>query len=189
MISLSWFRERKAKAVDAEQHTNETPVEFCSRLIGAFEEKANHNKRESMANFLLVTVATLLAPVFITLGDGYISGKIVPSLLSLTAAGSTGWLQLRQPQRLWSLYRTAQRELEDHRTKYEYEISEYEEADDRDKLLAERTANIALSVHYNWLPLVPSPENIRGFGVQSSEVNSRNTPTIPPLASGPQQTK
>ena len=173
---------RKVAAVDSTQRQEESPVDFCSRLVKAFEEKADHNKNESIANFVLVTVATLLAPLFITLGTGFWAGKVVPSVLSLSAAGSTGWLQLRQPQRLWSIYRTAQRELEDHRTKHQYGIGEYEDSERPDKLLAKNTAEIALSVHYKWLPLVPSPENLQGLQAQGSAAGQTNQMLAQPLS-------
>jgi len=104
-----------------------------------------------------------MAPLFITLGKDIWLGKIVPSILSLIAAGATAWLQLRQPQRLWGLYRTAQRQLEDQRTRYHYKIGEYEKAKEPDKLLAKHVADITIELHYNWLPLLPKTENLQGL--------------------------
>lgn len=98
--------------------------------------------------------------MFITLGPGLVLGKVVPSLLSLIAAGSTAWLQQRKPQQLWSIYRGAQRELEDQEAKYRFRLGEYETAPDPNKLLAERVAAIALNAHHQWLPTVPNPDKL-----------------------------
>jgi len=76
----------------------ESVEEFCTTTLCGFEAKANHNKRESLGMFILVIVCTLVAPLFVTLGDGLWLGKVVPSVLSLLAAGATSWLQLRKPQ-------------------------------------------------------------------------------------------
>src|SRR5829696_1738539 len=97
---------------------NEAPLEFCDRLIRGFSTKADKKKIEAVACFLLVITSTLSAPLFVTLGTGVLWGKVVPSALSLAAAGATAWLQLRKPQQLWTMYRSAQRELEDHRTRF-----------------------------------------------------------------------
>ena len=105
-------------------------------------------------------VCILATPMFITLGPGRVLGKIVPSTLSLIAAGSTAWLQQRKPQQLWSIYRGAQRELEDQETKYRFCLGEYETTPDPNKLLAERVAAIALNAHRQWLPTVPNPDKL-----------------------------
>lgn len=127
------------------------------------EKKANHNKNEALWCFRIVMGATLLAPLFVTLGTDIIMGKIVPSVLSIGAAFSTAWLQLRKPQQLWALYRTAQRELEVHLTKFEYKIDEYKNKrnSDPNKILVKHVADIALDVHYKWLPIVPNPEDFK----------------------------
>lgn len=139
---------------------NESAEVFCLRHIAAFKKKADHNKSESLACFIIVIVATLVSPLFITLGVGIVWGKILPSLLSLLAAASTAWLQLRKPQQLWVLYRSAQRNLEDNWNRYRYVLDIYA-SPDRDKLLAAATADIAIDMHRKWVPLVPGPESLK----------------------------
>jgi SMODS and SLOG-associating 2TM effector domain 1 len=165
---MALFRHRKAKPIANNTFVTESAIELCTRVINGIKEKADHNKDESLFCFSLVVFATLTAPLFITLGEGIILGKIIPSVLSLTAAGATTWLQLRQPQRLWALYRTAQRQLEDQRTRYHYQIGEYKTVEEPDKLLAERVADITIKLHYSWLPLLPKPENLQGLDARIS---------------------
>jgi hypothetical protein len=141
--------------------TPEDALSFCERSREGLRKKADHNKSEALGCFIVVISCTLAAPLFITLGSGFWLGKVLPSILSLAAAGATAWLQQRKPQQLWALYRGAQRELEDHETKRKYLIGEYEAAKDPDKLLAEKVAAIVLNVHYQWLPIVPSPDNLK----------------------------
>lgn len=134
-------------------------AKFAQDTLAGFKKKANHNKNESLACFMLVVVCSLVSPLFVTLGEGLIWGKVVPSVLSLTAAGSTTWLQLRKPQNLWSLYRDCQRRIEDHVYKFWYRLEEYDKDDDaRARLLADAVRKIALQAHERWLPLVPTPE-------------------------------
>jgi hypothetical protein len=139
----------------------ETAQEFCARTISGLTKKADHNKNEALYFFLTVIVATLATPLFVTLGDGLLMGKIVPSILSLLAAASTAWLQLRKPQQLWAIYRTAQRELEDQQTRHRFKLTPYDVLVDADKELAGHVAKIALQAHHKWLPMIPNPENLR----------------------------
>jgi hypothetical protein len=136
-------------------------LKLARDTIAGFKAKADHNKSESLACFLLVVVSSLASPLFVTLGDGLVWGKIIPSILSLTAAGSTAWLQLRKPQVLWSLYRDCQRRIEDHVYRFEYRLMEYAtEHPLRDQQLADTVRKVAWDAHERWLPLVPTPEAI-----------------------------
>jgi Protein of unknown function (DUF4231) len=137
------------------------PLQFAETTISAFKAKANHNKSESLFCFTIVVGCSLVTPLFVTLGDGLFWGKILPSMLSLSAAASTAWLQLRKPQNLWSLYRDCQRRIEDHVYKYKYHLAEYQISDDeRLRLLADAVRTVAWDAHQRWLPLVPTPEAI-----------------------------
>jgi len=129
---------------------------YCDRLIAAFDKKARHNKNESLWWFGGIIVCTTTAPLFITLGDGVIWAKAVPSVLSAIAAGGTAWLQLRKPQQLWAMYRTAHRELEDQKARYDHQLGSYANESERHKILAEHAADIAIGAHYDWLPVVPN---------------------------------
>ena len=128
--------------------------------IEGFTRKANHNKREALFFFVVVVATTLVTPIFIAYGEGQWFGKIVPSFCSLLATGATAWLQLRKPQQLWTLYRTAQRKLEDHRTRFQFRLHPYDVAEEPERVLAKWVAEIAFDVHEQWVPLVPAPEHL-----------------------------
>jgi hypothetical protein len=85
-------------------------------------------------------------------------GKLLPAVLSVFAAGATAWLQLRKPQRLWAIYRRAQRELEREKAAYDFGLDPYTETTCRDKTLASRVSEIAFRVHEQWEGLVPEPD-------------------------------
>ena len=122
---------------------SETAADYADRTLNGIRAKADHNKAEAMRCIAVGLIASLAAPLFIGLGDGMWLGKIVPSVLSVVAAFTSGWLQLRRPQLLWALYRGAQREVEDQQTRYSFGVGDYAAASDPDKILAERVADIA----------------------------------------------
>jgi hypothetical protein len=134
---------------------------MCVEHIGGFKRKADHNKKEALCTFVLVIVATLVAPMFITLGEGFWLGKVVPSILSLLAAFATAWLQLRKPQQLWLLYRSCQRQLEDQLTRYQFGIDGYNSSKSPQRRLAKAIADVAMHAHVKWEGLVPNPEHVR----------------------------
>lgn len=138
------------------------PIQLAENTAQGFKAKADHNKSESLFCFIVVVGCSLVAPLFVTLGDGIVLGKIVPSVLSLSVAASSAWLQLRKPQNLWSLYRDCQRRVEDHLYKYKYHLAEYHQIteEDRNRLLADAVRTVAWDAHQRWLPLVPTPEAI-----------------------------
>lgn len=136
----------------------EPSIDFAVKISKGFKSKADHNKTESLLCFTLILVTSLSAPLFITLGEGWLLGKAVPSALSVVAAGLTSWLQLRKPQKLWSMYRGAQRLIEDHITRYNFNIGDYKTHSEPDSLLAEKIAEIALNAHNEWVSVIPTPE-------------------------------
>lgn len=136
-------------------------LKFADDALQNFKKKSDHNKFEALTCFSLVVVGSLVSPLFVTLGEGVFLGKIVPSLLSLSAAASTTWLQLRKPQSLWSLYRDCQRRIEDHVYKYLYHLDQYSANNaERSQLLADAVRIISWDAHQRWLPLVPTSEEI-----------------------------
>ena len=145
--------------------------EYCKSVINSFKSKATHNKNESIYFFWVSMGGALLAPLFVTLGEDianflgnygsvFLFSKLIPSILSIAVAFSTAWLQLRKPQQLWALYRTSQRELENCLSEFQYKINDFENCTDTEKLLAQKVSKIALAAHYDWLPMVPNPENL-----------------------------
>ena len=144
----------------------EEALQLAESTIAGFKLKANHNKNESLFCFTVVVTFSLASPLFVTLGEGVFWAKILPSVLSLSVAASTAWLQLRKPQNLWSLYRDCQRRLEDSLYKYRFRLAEYDAPEqDRSRLLAETVRVVAWDAHQRWLPLVPTPDAI-GSGVK-----------------------
>lgn len=143
----------------------EEALQLAESTIAGFKAKANHNKTESLFCFAVVVTFSLASPLFVTLGEGVFWAKILPSVLSLSVAASTAWLQLRKPQNLWSLYRDCQRRIEDSLYKYRFRLAEYDAPEqDRSRLLAEAVRVVAWEAHQRWLPLVPTPDAI-GSGV------------------------
>lgn len=136
------------------------PTDYCQQKISHFREKAGHNKAEALWCFRLIMGSTLLVPLFVALGPEVWTSKIIPSLLSALAAFCTAWIQLRKPQELWTLYRTAQRELEDQLIKHRYQLEEYDSNEDTDKLLAQNVAKLSLQTHQKWIPIAPNPDNL-----------------------------
>jgi hypothetical protein len=131
---MSFFRNDKSIESDAFR----SATEYYSSVHASLREKADHNKHESQIAFYAVICFTLSAPLFVTLGEGWLWGKLVPAGLSVLAAATTSWLQLRKPQRLWAIYRRAQRELEREKINYDFKLQNYKLADASDQLLASR---------------------------------------------------
>lgn len=133
---------------------------FAEKAKNEFTVKADHNKRESLLCIIMILVCSLIAPLFITLGEGVILAKAVPSVLSVLSAGFTSWLQLRKPQKLWSMYRNTQRLIENEIAKHEFAIGDYSHNEKSDSLLVERVSFITLNTHNEWINLVPAPETM-----------------------------
>lgn len=140
-------------------------LKFAESAIAEFKSKADHNKSESLFCFIVVVTFSLTSPLFVTLAEGVFWAKVFPSVLSLSVAASTAWLQLRKPQSLWSLYRDSQRRVEDALCKYHYRLAEFDAPEEeRSRLLAEVVRAVAWDAHQKWLPLVPKPDAIGSDG-------------------------
>jgi hypothetical protein len=135
-----------------------TATEYYSSIRSGFREQADHNKIESQVTLISIIACTLASPLFVTLGDGWLWGKLVPAVLSVLAAAFTSWAQIRKPQRLWAIYRRAQRELEREKIAYDWKLGEFGDPSERDKLLASKVSEIAFRVHEQWEGLVPEPD-------------------------------
>ena len=122
----------------SEKVSGESVEEFWARTLKGIKAKADHNKNEALACFVLLITSTLLGPLFLNLGEKipwgaiWIWDKLIPSFLSLLAAAIAAWLQLRKPQQLWAMYRTAQRRLEDEGTKWRFQLDDYKKPDQPD---------------------------------------------------------
>jgi hypothetical protein len=127
----------------------------------AFRKKADHNKNEALRCFIVALSCSLAAPLFVTLGQSVLWAKVVPSVLSLLAAGSTTWLQLRKPQQLWALYRDCQRRVEYQLRLFDHKLTkEYETEPIRTKTLAQHLADLELEAHQKWLDIVPNTHSL-----------------------------
>ena len=151
---MKFFRDDTSVMKD----TFASPVEYYTEIRRGFRAKADHNKGESQVLFCVIICFTLASPLFVTIGAGWFWGKLVPAALSVCAAAVTAWLQLRKPQRLWSIYRRAQRELEREKAAYDFGLGSYSETKERDILLASKVSEIAFRVHEQWEGLVPEPD-------------------------------
>lgn len=128
-----------------------------------FKDKASHNKFESLWCFRLIMICTLSAPLFVSLADDFWLSKVAPSVLSAIAAFATAWLQLRKPQELWSIYRSAEREIEIQITHHEFKSGNYKDLEEKlaDQLLVEKVSSIKLTTHVNWTKKVPEFKNVK----------------------------
>lgn len=144
---------RKDRTLPGDDYSD--PPTYWASVRAALREKSDHNKIESQACFFGAILFSISAPLFIAFGVGDFWGKLVPAALSAMVTALTAWLQLRQPQKLWAIYRRAQRELEDEKVKFDNLLDQYAEDEDPRKRLAKRTSEIAMYVHERWEGLVP----------------------------------
>jgi len=146
---------------------------WCNVKIEEFSNKANHNKKEALMCFWVSMVGAMLAPLLVTTGEelvkfvgipewSFVISKFLPSVLSVLVAFSTAWLQLRKPNNLWVLYRTAQRDIEAEVASYQFKLDVYKEAADPKELLAQRALEKYKDVHFAWASLVPNPKPLEG---------------------------
>jgi hypothetical protein len=167
--AMSFFRNDKSVPSDSYKSASD----YCSAIRDGLREKADHNKHESQIAFFGAISLTLVTPLFVTLADGWLLGKLVPAVLSVLSAAATAWLQLRKPQRLWAIYRRGQRELEREKASYDFRLDVYADDGERDKLLAKKVTDIAFRVHEQWEGLVPEPDALLA-----------KTPAVPILEAG-----
>lgn len=135
---------------------NNAATDYCNAQISHYKTKANHNKKESLLVFRVLMISTLSVPLLLTLGTEPWITKILPAILSSIAAFCTAWLQQRRPQELWSLYRTAEKRLDDQLIQYSHKIGEYEDCSDPEKILVKNVSRISNDTHNKWMPLVQS---------------------------------
>ncbi|WP_045386226.1 DUF4231 domain-containing protein [Vibrio rotiferianus] len=128
--------------------------------IRHFRDKADHNKKEALRGFKFVMFSTVAVPLLIAFGAGDIWSKYVPASLSSLGAFVTAWLQLRKPNQLWSLYRTAERNLEYHLELYRFNAGEYKNCNDKEANFIENTNIICLNTNSSWVELVPSEKEL-----------------------------
>lgn len=143
--------------------STESAASYALAQAKHFQSKADNNKAESIWCFRGVMICSLLAPLFVSLGEGVWLSKVIPSGLSAIAAFSTAWLQLRKPQTLWSVYRTTQRRIETTLIHFRYKSEDYEDTSDvgADKLLISKVTSFASEAHNMWTKSVPDTDSLK----------------------------
>ena len=142
------------------QDRYDSVADLYADVRAGLKEKADHNKIESQVFYSVVICSSLLATLFVTLGEGLLCGKIVPASLSVLSTAAASWLQLRKPQRLWAIYRRGQRQLEREKTAFDFKLEDYGQNPDPEKLLAQRIATIEFDIHEKWEGLVPDVDSL-----------------------------
>lgn len=148
-----------------------SPIEWCEAIRLEFKRKADHNKRESLLCFWFSVVGSIVTPLFVTMGEQismllgisdfeFVFSKLIPSVLSVLVATSAAWLQLRKPNNLWVLYRTAEKYIESETISYTYKVGEYKDCTNTDARLISRVLDRYSSAHEAWTTLVPNPEEL-----------------------------
>lgn len=137
-----------------------SPEEFAIKTCNGIKTKSDKNKNFSTFLFLVVLIATVITPLLILISDNFYISKAIPAFLSASAALSSYWIQLRKPHERWALYRTTQREIESELNKYRYSIDEYD-IPNKDTFLVKKVNELALKLHYDWMPMVPTTKEIQ----------------------------
>ncbi len=132
-------------------------LEYWRALRTHFAKKADHNKNETHILVASAIVAALMSSAFVTLGDSFILSKVAPTTLNSVVILAVVWLRFRQPQKLWGIYRSAQRELENEKYSHELGLGQYERLDEseKNKAFSERLLEIHNQTHKLWSATVP----------------------------------
>jgi len=133
----------------------QTEIEFAEKIRDGIFKKANINKKWATFLFGIIILATVLSPTLILVSNNDIISKYTPAGLTVLAAISAYWIQVRKPNERWVLYRTYQREIEHEINSYKFATGKYKDAQEKEKLLAESINDKALKLHYDWIPMVP----------------------------------
>jgi hypothetical protein len=147
-------------------NTELSPERFALEICKGIKKKSDKNKNLSTFLFLVVLIATVVTPLLILISDNFYVSKLSPAILSALAALSSYWIQLRKPHERWCLYRTAQRKIEFEMNKYKYSVDEYNTTD-KDTILVRTVNELALKLHYDWMPMVPSTKDIHEIKKQN----------------------
>ena len=143
------------------EKSEENVLEYAERIKEGISNKADSNKTWSTRLFLIVLFATVLSPILILLPVCDWFSKYLPAFLTASAALASGWIQLRKPQERWTLYRTAQREIEFEIDQYNHKIGEYQDERTRNAILSDKVSRRALQLHFEWIPIVPKAEDLQ----------------------------
>lgn len=138
-------------------------LEFAEKIRNGILAKANKNKKWATFLFGLIISATVLSPTLILVSKNEIISKYIPAILSVLAAISAYWIQVRKPNERWVLYRTYQREIEHEINSYTFQTGKYKDSNEKDKLLAESVNEKALKLHYDWIPMVPKATELNNI--------------------------
>ncbi|MCF7515119.1 DUF4231 domain-containing protein [Pseudoalteromonas sp. L23] len=145
-----------------EKNTCGNARDYAMNQLQHFQEKASHNKFESLWCFKFIMLFTLSSPLLVSLAEGFWLSKVLPSILSALAAFLTAWLQLRKPQELWALYRGAERIIEMNLVKYDFSLGEYKnKSGDADQVLIETISQLKINTHESWKNNIPTKSELK----------------------------
>lgn len=139
------------------------PDEFCRSTIKDLRAKADVSRQEAQALVLVILVASICVPAFIGLGQGLFWGRIFPGALGALAAAGMAWLQVRQPQHQWVLYRTGQCKLEWHLEQFRRRRGAYAGPDGA-AALVDTVMEVAWEMHRKSFPVAGMPSSLQLLG-------------------------
>lgn len=131
------------------------PIEYSKEILSGFKKKADKQKNISFWVSIISITCAFFIPFFLLLDSWWQpGGKIFAALLSVISSVSATWLQFKKPLLLWSVYRDAQRKIEQAMAEYKFgEKQKNEECKDR---LAKQISEIAYKAHEQWIDIAPT---------------------------------
>lgn len=139
------------------------PDQFCRDTIKDLRGRADLSRQEGQALVLVILVSTMAIPAFIGLGNGLFWAQIFPGALAVMAAASMAWLQVRQPQQQWVLFRTGQCKLEWHLEQYRRRRGQYAGKDGA-AVLVDTVMEVAWEMHRRTFPVPGMPPTLSLLG-------------------------
>jgi hypothetical protein len=154
------------KEVPVNKEFPETPKparEFAINLVHGFKKKAGDEKDKTYFLSSVGVACTIIVPLFVTLASAPLYAKAIPAILSGVATFCATWVQYTKPEKLWTLYREAQRKLEREIEHFDFSVGDYDglTQEEKEKHLAKASSEIAWGVHKGWLPHVPNAKELQ----------------------------
>lgn len=125
-------------------------------LVAHFRDKAGSSKNAAKALAFFSVAGGAVVPVLLLTS---VPSWVVAGISAL-AAVSAAWLQIRKHAERWTIYRTAQRDLEKELNDHQFLVGPYQGQADPDALLAARANELTHHAHYEWMPTTQALQNI-----------------------------